>query len=44
VAGKRQLHDLALARGQTGEARRCRFPPNRHLGRIPGVFQGVLDA
>jgi hypothetical protein len=44
MAGEHQLHDLALARGQTGEALRCHLPPNRQLGRIPGVFQDALDA
>ena len=44
VAGEHQLHNLALARGQTGEARRCGRPPNRRLGGIPSVFQGMLDA
>jgi hypothetical protein len=44
MAGKHQLHDLALARGQIGEARRCRVPLIRKLGQISGVFQGALDA
>src|SRR5437762_11885948 len=37
MTGEHQLHDLALAPGQTGEAcRRC-FLLNRHLRRIPSV-------
>src|ERR1700737_2257435 len=44
MAGEHQFHDLALAWGQTVEARRRHFLPNRQFGRIPGVFQGTLDA
>ena len=44
MAGEHQLHDLALACGQTGEARRCRVPLNPQLGRISGRFQGALDS
>jgi len=43
-AGPGLFSSRSLARGQTGKARRCRLPQSRQLGRIPGVFQGALDA
>src|SRR6516162_4110096 len=43
MTSERQLHDLALTRGQTREALRRRLPPNRQLARIPDVFQGMFD-
>ena len=44
LAGEHQLHDLALARGQASKVRCCRLPPNRQLGRISNLLQGMLDA
>ena len=43
VPREHEIEYLALARGETGETRRCRVAPRGQLGRIAHLLQRVID-